>query len=1298
MVDCGAEDVLNLLRYGAPLPDSFGRDASATATVIAPFLPALALAAHDSSAVDPRVLSALACHPDMPCAFAYAGLGYGESFLSRIHETLGSAEEPSGNRAGDAWAWSDDGEDAALDECDVFQQGDETERVNVAVISLHRRAALFDARWAHGGSVEELKFAHHEEETEGSIWSNKACLSELLYLLPIVTSRCPTLLTPEILIKGLLTARHSRLLLVTTLANNSNLVDRGAHFLCHILRMHTDISEVQPNSPHLQDHTAKNLTGLPRQYSGPATSQIAIPHIEHADADAAALILIKLCQIAPSLASVCREALVNTRSLVELALQITVEIIHDELEFLSRLIFSREATSQWILHHVGARQKFGESLAGQEHKIARWGVSDSSRHKEKEGSVARIREALLADARRIWHEDGWGGRLHSHLRLYCVLVRAGELSPTHEEVDFWLKALGNSSRDTGYVSVRTLQLGMAFVCLVSGLAGPSTKNLFHSAISCLLKAATDTNKPACTPANVELAVWLAVQLLLRKFAEIAMLVREAVGMHVTVQFSLMRDVAEAASGAGIITDASLVATVVANLRPSTPIVANKKQADLALKCIDQLMNTNTFNFSRYGVDVSDTLMHCLSLAQTPIHPVLPQLVQTFADMSATAPRARGAVQPFKMRPFPRDWLVAAIAPTGLLLSGVNASANIKSPGVHYSRHKVRVSRIVGTQSSIESHSSCREGITVAAIGDPLATAALAVYYILCREQIFRNIGIDGGVHGWDASHGDTVEEGNWTELLACLPLRPLIRHMEEQWLSYENLLPQVLAVASVVLPERFLASALLEDSEIREATFTPLVEGVAATSDLTWAGPFTTNNDLTKSSIEDSVTTDVNSGDQSMAFMDAMASVLIEEDSKVTLESIDVVVKTMKNALSVPLPALRVLHALNRTSTRWGGISRSDKGEVQLELGAKVWEKEAAVVRELVPLLLDSKCSRLLQETFCSWWRLLPAAAKEYLTPLLVSSLRDPTETSNGLTNVGSKKNTLYSQKIKDPQLVSLSSSGLHLEPLSLLACSPKVFRTPMLGVVLDLLLELLTSSRRICLAAATEGGRDGGIKREEVALALAAQDSAACQILLETCLPVTEMEDELDPRPLLEARSLICATISSLIHTTPLLLKLLHFQGYEPSLVPMMVEGVPSMVQCLEFVGELMQQPSQQCQVFAVILTAHIVCSHSSLPQSLSAAQQVVAHVSHVRSKVAGCARYLQEVLNPLALCAGAFPQLIPPVVTILQSCAQAGGPLIKSGPARDPDLQASAIAAFKQLIHRKLLHGRPPPLPSLE
>lgn len=53
------------------------------------------------------------------------------------------------------------------------------------------------------------------------------------------------------------------------------------------------------------------------------------------------------------------------------------------------------------------------------------------------------------------------------------------------------------------------------------------------------------------------------------------LVREAVGMHVTVQTALMRDVAEAALGAGVISDASLVANAAASLRPCSPIAANK---------------------------------------------------------------------------------------------------------------------------------------------------------------------------------------------------------------------------------------------------------------------------------------------------------------------------------------------------------------------------------------------------------------------------------------------------------------------------------------------------------------------------------------------------------------------------------------------------------------------------------------------------------------------------------------------------------------------------------------------------
>lgn len=64
--------------------------------------------------------------------------------------------------------------------------------------------------------------------------------------------------------------------------------------------------------------------------------------------------------------------------------------------------------------------------------------------------------------------------------------------------------------------------------------------------------------------------------------------------------------------------------------------------------------------------------------------------------------------------------------------------------------------------------------------------------------------------------------------------------------------------------------------------------------------------------------------------------------------------------------------------------------------------------------------------------------------------------------------------------------------------------------------------------------------------------------------------------------------------------------QGYDLQLIPMMVEGVPVMVQCLDFIVELLQQPLQHQQVFAVALTAELTSFYPDLPQSLTAAQQV--------------------------------------------------------------------------------------------
>lgn len=69
-------------------------------------------------------------------------------------------------------------------------------------------------------------------------------------------------LDAEVLTKGLLTARNGCVLLVTTLANNPNLIESGAHFLCHILKTYANLAEFQPSSPHHPDNTAKSSTGL----------------------------------------------------------------------------------------------------------------------------------------------------------------------------------------------------------------------------------------------------------------------------------------------------------------------------------------------------------------------------------------------------------------------------------------------------------------------------------------------------------------------------------------------------------------------------------------------------------------------------------------------------------------------------------------------------------------------------------------------------------------------------------------------------------------------------------------------------------------------------------------------------------------------------------------------------------------------------------------------------------------------------------------------------------------------------
>lgn len=69
-------------------------------------------------------------------------------------------------------------------------------------------------------------------------------------------------------------------------------------------------------------------------------------------------------------------------------------------------------------------------------------------------------------------------------------------------------------------------------------------------------------------------------------------------------------------------------------------------------------------------------------------------------------------------------------------------------------------------------------------------------------------------------------------------------------------------------------------------------------------------------------------------------------------------------------------------------------------------------------------------------------------------------------------------------------------------------------------------------------------------------------------------------------------------------------FQGYPRELLPVTVKGIPSMHICLDFIPELLSQPSLEKQVFAVDLVSHLSL-HYALPKAMSVARLAVNTLS---------------------------------------------------------------------------------------
>uniref|UniRef100_A0A674N1G6 Integrator complex subunit 2 n=1 Tax=Takifugu rubripes TaxID=31033 RepID=A0A674N1G6_TAKRU len=264
------------------------------------------------------------------------------------------------------------------------------------------------------------------------------------------------------------------------------------------------------------------------------------------------------------------------------------------------------------------------------------------------------------------------------------------------------------------------------------------------------------------------------------------------------------------------------------------------------------------------------------------------------------------------------------------------------------------------------------------------------------------------------------------------------------------------------------------------------------------------------------------------------------------------------------------------------------------------------------------------------------------------------------------------------------TQNDLMVDPLIVLRCNRRVYRCPpLMDIVLHMLNGYLLASKaylhchlketadfdRQSQTISNQGGSGQSdtpeVTREELKNALlAAQDSAAVQILLEVCLPTSE-EQQLGATndtlltsirgpasvkskegsllsDLREVQCLICCLLHQMFIADPNIAKLVHFQGYPQALLPLTVAGIPSIHICLDFIPELLAQPQLEKQIFAIQLLSQL-CTQYALPKSLSVARLAISVMGTLLTVLTRAKRY--SFFMPILPCLVAFCQAFPPL-----------------------------------------------------
>ncbi|GAM27079.1 hypothetical protein SAMD00019534_102540 [Acytostelium subglobosum LB1] len=286
------------------------------------------------------------------------------------------------------------------------------------------------------------------------------------------------------------------------------------------------------------------------------------------------------------------------------------------------------------------------------------------------------------------------------------------------------------------------------------------------------------------------------------------------------------------------------------------------------------------------------------------------------------------------------------------------------------------------------------------------------------------------------------------------------------------------------------------------------------------------------------------------------------------------------------------------------------------------------LIQHLLPILIEQRANPPVEGLIAPfaelWSRVFPLEQSDIAL-----------KTINVLTTTSASPSILVVQS-------QYNHTDIISDPLLVFRAHPTVFNCPPLfNILLHILYFYMMSSKKY-LQNQIQIAPVGSGKQEEITTLILTQESSIIQILLELCVVnrigakdvlnshVDNEVDSLDANDsntsnsnklkrtqthaytsadIEEIRCNICNFIHQLFIEKPLLVKLIHFQGYMAQLLPITVTHIPSMHICFDFLPELLNLPSVDKQVFSIQLVAFLAEKYP-IPKSLRICRQALGRI----------------------------------------------------------------------------------------